>query len=138
MIAGAASLREIPLFAASSDRSLEIIGGIAEEISFPAGTTLVDEGDPGDSLIVIRNGSAVVERGGRELRRLGSGDFLGEIALIDGGPRTATVTAIEPIEALVIGRDGFTRLMDEFPVIRYDLVYALTRRVRASGPEPTD
>jgi CRP/FNR family transcriptional regulator, cyclic AMP receptor protein len=138
MIAGAASLREIPLFATSSDHSLEIIGGIAEETSFPAGTILIREGDPGDSLIVIRTGSAVVERGGRELRHLGSGDFVGEIALIDGGLRTATVTALEPIEALVIGRDGFTRLMDEFPVIRYDLVYALTRRVRAAGPEPTD
>ena len=63
---------------------------------------------------------------------------MGEIALIDGGPRTATVTAVEPIEAVIIGRDGFRRLMDEFPVIRYDLVNALTRRVRARGPEPTD
>ena len=138
MIAGATSLREIPLFASSSDHSLEIIGSIAEETSFPAGSVVIREGDAGDSLIVIRSGSALVKQGGRELRRLGSGDFVGEIALIDGGPRTATVTALEPIDALVIGRDGFTRLMDEFPIIRYDLVYALTRRVRATGPEPTD
>ena len=80
---------------------------------------MTQEGEPGESLIVIRSGSALVEQGGRELRRL-RGDFLGEIALIDGGPRTATVTALEPIDALVIDRTGFSRIMDEFPVIRYD------------------
>ncbi len=138
MIAGTASLRDIPLFETSTERSLEIIAGIAEEATFPAGAVVIREGDEGDSLIVIRSGSAVVDQGGRELRRLGGGDFVGEIALIDGGPRTATVTAVEPIEAVIIGRDGFRRLMDEFPVIRYDLVNALTRRVRARGPEPTD
>jgi CRP/FNR family cyclic AMP-dependent transcriptional regulator len=138
MIAGAAALREIPLFQSSSDRSLDVIAGIAEETTFPAGTVVTQEGEPGESLIVIRSGSALVEQGGRELRRLGAGDFLGEIALIDGGPRTATVTALEPIDALVIDRTGFSRIMDEFPVIRYDLVNALTRRLRARGPEPTD
>ena len=80
----------------------------------------------------------VVDKGGGTVRRLGAGDFLGEIALIDGRPRTATVTADEPIEALVIDRSGFTRLMDEFPVIRYDLVTALTDRLRTRGAAPTD
>lgn len=138
MIAGTATLRDIPLFAASSDRSLEIIAGIARETAYPAGADLVREGDTGDSLIVIRSGSATVRQAGRELPSLGPGDFLGEIALIDGGTRTATVTAVEPIEALVIGKDGFARLMEEFPVIRYDLISALTRRLRARGAAPTD
>ena len=79
-----------------------------------------------------------MRQAGRELPGLGAGDFLGEIALIDGGARTATVTAAEPIEALVIDKDGFARLMEEFPVIRYDLISALTRRLRARGAEPTD
>ena len=106
MIAGTMTLRDIPLFATSSDRSLEIITSIAHETSYPAGAVLVREGDIGDSLIVIRSGSATVRQAGRELPGLEAGDFLGEIALIDGGARTATVTAAEPIEALVIDKDG--------------------------------
>lgn len=138
MLAPTASLRAIPLFAGCTDRSIEVISGIVEPAAFAPGDILVREGDPGDSLIVIVSGSATVEQGGRQIRQLASGDFLGEIALIDGGARTATVTATEPIEALTIGRDGFRRLMDDFPVIRYDLVSALTRRLRDRGSEPSD
>ena len=58
--------------------------------------------------------------------------------LIDGGPRTATVTAVEPISALVIDRAGFQRLMDEHPVVRHDLVSALTQRLRQRAPAPLD
>ena len=138
MIAATEPLRSIPLFAATSDRSIEVIASIVEEASFAPGEVLVRQGDPGDSLIVIRSGAATVEQDGRMIRSLGAGDFLGEIALVDGGVRTATVTATEPIEALTIGREGFTRLMEEFPVIRYDLVTALTRRLRDRGSAPTD
>jgi CRP-like cAMP-binding protein len=69
---------------------------------------------------------------------LAEGDFLGEIALLDGGARTATVTAREPVDALVIDRAGFTRLMDDVPVIRFDIVSALTQRVRAWSSDPLD
>jgi CRP/FNR family transcriptional regulator, cyclic AMP receptor protein len=138
MVASADALREIPLFKACSDRSIEIIAGIVRETTFPDGAVLVREGDPGDSLIVIRRGSATVDQGGTTVRRLDSGDFLGEIALIDGRPRTATVVAAEPIDALVIDRAGLSRLMDEFPVIRFDLVTALTDRLRSRGSAPTD
>jgi CRP/FNR family transcriptional regulator, cyclic AMP receptor protein len=132
------ALRSIPIFQGMSDRSIEIIETIAREATYRAGATLVEEGTPGDSFLVIRHGSASVEQGGRHIRDLSAGDFLGEIALIDGGPRTATVTASEDIDALVIDRDGFQRLMDDFPVIRYDLVSALTQRLRAKGADPTD
>ena len=138
MVASLDPLRTIPLFRSCSDRSLEVIAGITQETRFPPGAVLVREGDAGESLILIRSGAATVEQGGRTLRRLGSGDFLGEIALIDGGRRTATVTATEPIDALVIDRAGFTRLMDEFPVIRFDLVTALTERLRSRGPAISD
>ena len=138
MVASTDALRAIPLFKACSDRSIEIISGIVREESFPEGAVLVREGDPGESLIVIKRGSATVDQAGTPLRKLGAGDFLGEISLIDGRPRTATVTADEPIDALVIDRTGFARLMDEFPVIRFDLVTALTERLRARGPASTD
>jgi CRP/FNR family transcriptional regulator, cyclic AMP receptor protein len=132
------ALRAIPLFSGMSDRSIEIIAEIARDTSFPAGASLVKEGEPGESLMIIREGAATVDQGGRKLRELGAGDFLGEIALIDGGPRTASVTASDPITALVIDRAGFQRLMSEFPVIRFDLVSALTQRLRQRGQEPLD
>lgn len=138
MVASTDALRAIPLFKACSDRSIEIISGIVRDEAFPEGAVLVREGDPGESLIVIKRGSATVDQAGATLRKLGAGDFLGEISLIDGRARTATVTADEPIEALVIDRSGFTRLMDEFPIIRFDLVTALTERLRARGPASTD
>jgi CRP/FNR family cyclic AMP-dependent transcriptional regulator len=138
MVATVDSIRAIPLFRGSSDRSIEIISGIVRETRYPAGATLTREGETGDSLIILQSGSATVEQAGRTIRQLGPGDFLGEIALIDGRPRTATVTATEPIEAFVIDRAGFTELMDEFPVIRYDLVSALTDRLRERGAALSD
>jgi CRP/FNR family transcriptional regulator, cyclic AMP receptor protein len=132
------ALRAIPLFSGMSDRSIEIIAEIVRDTSFPAGASLVKEGEPGESFMIIREGAATVDQGGRKMRELGAGDFLGEIALIDGGPRTASVTASDPITALVIDRAGFQRLMSEFPVIRFDLVSALTQRLRQRGQEPLD
>jgi CRP/FNR family transcriptional regulator, cyclic AMP receptor protein len=132
------ALRAIPLFSGMSDRSIEIIAEIVRETSFPAGASLVTEGEPGESFMIIREGTATVDQEGRRLRELGAGDFLGEIALIDGGPRTASVTATDPVTALVIDRAGFQRLMSEFPVIRFDLVSALTQRLRQRGQEPLD
>jgi CRP/FNR family transcriptional regulator, cyclic AMP receptor protein len=132
------ALRAIPLFSGMSDRSIEIIAAIVRDASFPEGAKLVKQGEPGESFMIIREGTATVDQSGRTLRELGSGDFLGEIALIDGGPRSASVTATGPVTALVIDREGFSRLMNEFPVIRFDLVSALTQRLRQRGEEPLD
>src|SRR5262245_43677544 len=129
-------LRTVPLFQGMSDRSIETIASLAEETRFDAGATLVREGEPGHQFLIIRDGSAVVDQGGRTIRELGSGDFLGEISLIDGGPRSATVTATAPIDALAIDRPGFTRLMDDFPSVRLDLLNALTQRVRSTIDHP--
>ena len=131
-------LRSVPLFSGMTDRSLATISELAEPISFDAGAVLVAQGDPGDSFIVITSGSADVEQDGRRIRELGPGDFLGEISLIDGGPRTATVTATAPIHGLVIDCQGFRRLMEDFPVVRLDIVTALTERLRARAPEVSD
>jgi len=134
-----AALRSVPLFQGMSDRSVESIAELAADASFPPGAVLVREGDPGDSFLIIREGSATVEQGGSPVRELGSGDFLGEISLIDGRPRTATVIASKPVDAWTIDRAGFTRLMDEYPSVRYELLNALTQRIRANaGASPLD
>lgn len=132
------TLRSIPLFQGMSDRSIDAIDGLAVPVTFQAGETLVREGDPGDTFLILLAGSAVVTTRGAEVRTLGAGDFLGEISLLDGGPRTATVTATSEVRGLSIDRDGFRRLMDEFPVLRLDIVTALTQRLRTRAPELTD
>lgn len=121
-----------------TDQSIETISHLAVPASYDVGDILVREGEPGDNFIVLTAGEAIVEQGGQLIRSLAAGDFLGEISLIDGGSRTATVSATAPIEALIIDRTGFGRLMAEFPVVRLDLVNALTQRLRERAPTPSD
>lgn len=132
------TLRAIPLFEGMSDRSIEAIDGLAVPVTFQPGETLTREGEAGDSFLIILEGSASVTQGGAPIRGLGAGDFLGEISLLDGGPRTATVTATSAVRGLTIDRDGFRRLMDEFPVVRLDIVTALTQRLRSRASELSD
>jgi CRP/FNR family cyclic AMP-dependent transcriptional regulator len=131
-------LRAVPLFQGMTDRAIEAIGEIATETEFPADHVLVRQGDPGDAFVVIVDGAARVEQDGGPIRQLGSGDYLGEVSLIDGGPRTATVISTAPTRALVIDRDGFGRLMNEFAVVRLDLLNSLTQRLREYAPVTLD
>lgn len=129
-------LRLVPLFNGLTERSFEAIGNLATEGDYAAGEELVRQGSPGESFIIIVTGRATVERDGRTLRELGPGDFLGEISLVDGGPRTATVTALDPVQALVIQRDGFLELIDRIPVFRLDVLSCLSQRIRATVSDP--
>jgi CRP/FNR family transcriptional regulator, cyclic AMP receptor protein len=131
------ALRAVPLFSGMTDRALDAIADLATETTFDAAAELVREGEPGDSFLILRSGVAEVLKDGGTIRELGPGDFLGEISLIDGGPRTATVRATEPITALVIGREDFTTLLERHPSIRLELLMALTARIRHSERSPT-
>ena len=131
-------LRSIPLFQGMTDTAVEAIAGLAEEASFPTGSELTREGEPGESFIVIVAGRATVQIGIRTVRELGAGDYLGEISLIDGRPRTATVVALESITALIVPRAGFERLIDDYPSVRLDVLNALTSRLRERAPAVSD
>jgi ATP-binding cassette subfamily B protein len=133
-----ALLRRSSLFTGMTDRTLEAIADLTTEVAFGPGEVLVREGDAGDAFFVITSGAASVEQHGSTLRNLTAGDFLGEISLIDGMPRTATVTATSPVAALRLARNDFQRLIDEHPSIRLELLMALTERVRKTAPEATD
>lgn len=130
-------LRGVTLFSGMTDRTLEAIAGLASESTFVDGEALVREGDAGDTFIILVDGAARVERNGRQIADLGNGDFLGEISLIDGGPRTATVTARGSVSALVVRHDDFRRLLDEFGAVRYDILTALARRIRRDASDPS-
>jgi CRP-like cAMP-binding protein len=132
------TLRGVPLFQAMTERSLDAVAELAEPHEYAAGEQLVVQGEPGETFIVLLEGTATVDQDGRHVRGLGAGDFLGEIALIDGGARTATVTATSPIHALVISCDRFRQLVDTQPGVRLGIFTALAQRLRERAPAASD
>ena len=128
-------LRQVPLFAGLGGREIQEIGRLVDEIDLPAGKELTREGRTAEEFFVILDGSVRIDRGGAQIRKLGTGDFLGEIALVDGGPRTATATAETPVRVLVIAHREFHSLMDRFPSIQASVLRALAERVRQMEPD---
>ncbi len=131
-------LRAVPLFAGMTESSIAVIAGIVTERSFEAGEPIVRQGKPGDSFLVLVSGRASIEQDGRPIGQLGAGDFLGEIALLDRRPRTATVVAVEPVRALLIPADAFGEIVDRIPSVRHAVLSALTTRIRAHAPADID
>jgi len=122
-------ISHVPLFATCSKTELRKIASLADEIDLPAGTRLTKEGASGKEFVVIVKGAADVIRRGKKLRSLGNGDFLGEIALITGTPRTATVTTTEPTRALVIAAPAFRTLLRNTPSMQLKVLDALASRL---------
>lgn len=129
-------LRRVPLFAAMTDAAYERVAALAESHTVAPGEAVTREGDEGDAFFVIVSGTADVLRGDRQLASLGAGDFFGEIALIDGRPRTATVVARDDLVLLRLSRDAFLRLVDEQPATRHGVLMALTARIRTTRRTP--
>lgn len=121
-------LRGVPLFADLDARSLEAVGVLAREVSEPAGTTLMAQGEPGDAFYVIVEGTVRVERAGETVRSLSAGGFLGEIALLEGGTRTATATCVDDCRLLQIQRHEFERLLATMPHLERRVRTAAARR----------
>ena len=128
-------LERVPLFAGIAREGLEAIGRIADEIDVPAGTALTHEGRHEGYFFVIVSGTVRIERGGRTINTIGAGDFLGEIALLDGGPRTATATTESPCRLLSMTHQRFHQLLDTAPQVRTAVLEAVGQRLRALDAE---
>lgn len=124
------ALQRVPLFADLSASDLAAITRPARSESAAAGDVLCQEGEPGYDFFVIVEGEATVDRGGRVLRRLGPGDYFGELALLDRGPRSATVTAATDMRLLRLAELDFSAVLDEVPALTHKLLAAVSRRLR--------
>jgi len=123
-------LAAVPLFSACSKKELQAVARATDEVTVPAGKHLCEQGAIGREAFVIVEGSAEVRRNGRKVATLGPGDSVGELALLDHGPRTATVTALEDTTVLVIGAREFAALIDDVPPIAHKLLKSLAARIR--------
>jgi len=123
-------LKRVPLFAALSKRDLEELGTLADEVDIADGRVLTRQGETGNEFFVVLDGAVEVDVNGNVISTLGKGDFLGEIALVDGKPRTATTRAVGPTRLLVVGHQQFHQLMDDFPTVKTCVLEALAERVR--------
>jgi CRP/FNR family transcriptional regulator, cyclic AMP receptor protein len=128
-------LKRVPLLAGLGRRELEEVARLVEEVDVKAGKVLMREGDSGSEFFLLVTGTVGIDRGGTRVFTMGGGDFFGEIALIDEGPRTATATAESDSKVLVLGHREFHSLMDQFPSIRTSVLEALARRIRRLEPE---
>ena len=124
-------LERVPLFAGMSPEELAQLGGIVREVEVKPGDVLTHEGRHEGYFFVVVDGSVGIERGGQTINTLGPGDFLGEIALLDGGPRTATA----PTRLLSLEHQAFDDLMDSSPSIRTAVMDAVGQRLRAMDDE---
>lgn len=121
-------IRSLPLFADCTPPEVVEVAAIADEVDLGAGRQLAAENAEGQEFVVIIEGSAQVIKGPEVIATMGAGDFFGEIALITGQPRTATVVASTPVHALVIEGHAFRRLLEDAPDIREKVERALAER----------
>ena len=125
-----AHLASVPLFAGCSARELAKIAKAGDEVRIAAGQVLTQQGDAGREAFVIVEGTATVKRGGRKVATLGPGDSVGELALLDHGPRTATVVADEDMVVFVLGAREFAAVLTEVPTLARKVMAVLAERIR--------
>jgi len=129
-------LRRVPLFAACTDKQMQFIAGRVDELDLPAGMVLCREGQSGGDFFVLLSGTAEVSVDGKSIKELGEGEFFGEIALLDNGPRTATVTVTQPARALVLGPSQFRDVLHQNAEIAVSMLYSVVQRLRAGSHLP--
>jgi CRP-like cAMP-binding protein len=123
-------LKSIDLFRALPGEELAQIAEIAEEQPIAFGDQVFSEGEPGDALYLVVEGTVKVHQGGKQLAQLGPRDVFGEMAVLDSEPRSATVTAVKDSVLLKIARDDFRDILQERPEIGMGVIKVLSRRLR--------
>ena len=123
-------LQKVDIFADCTKKQLKAVAAISRVVEVPTGTTLTRAGESGEEFFFILDGSATVEVTRRKRLKLGPGEFFGEMSLLDGEPRSATVRAETDMRLLVILRRNFQSLLSEVPELTRNILIVLSRRLR--------
>jgi CRP-like cAMP-binding protein len=123
-------LAKVPLFAGLSKKDLAKIAKASEEVEIAAGRTLVDQGRPGHEFYLILEGTAVVRRNNRKVAELGPGQYFGELAILDRGPRSASVVANTDMRVLVLSQRSFVGVLESLPGMAYKILTVMAQRLR--------
>lgn len=123
-------IKSVSLFSGMGRKELEQVAQLMDEVDVPAGTVLMRQGEIGHDMFVIARGRVSVERNGKLIAEHGPGASMGEVALLSEGPRTATVTALEPSTLLYAAHREFHSLMDQHPSVRLCILDGLASKIR--------
>ncbi len=126
-------LARVPLFSSLSKRDLEFLASRIDEVQLKPGQTLISEGQPTESFFILKSGSVQVTRGGQQVARLGSGEFFGEIGMLDRGPASATVVTDGPVEAMVLSHAQFRDAIKGNDTLAMQVIAAMAERLRANA-----
>lgn len=126
-------LAGVELFAGLSKKELGELATHVTEITVPAGTKLVEEGDTGREAVVILEGRATVRRKGRKIAEVGEGDVIGEMSLVTRAPRNATVTADTDLVVLHLDARDFASVIDTYPKVALKVLETVSRRLVEAG-----
>jgi CRP-like cAMP-binding protein len=127
-------IASVPLFAGLSKGEIAFLGRLMDDVDVPDGKVLTREGAVGGEFFIVVDGTIRIDRGGKEINRLSRGDFLGEIALIDQGRRTATAVAEGPARLMVLTTTGFASMLGQNPGVENKILRVLAGRVRDLQP----
>ena len=123
-------LRNVSLFQGCSTKDLEKIAKASDEISMPAGSLIVDQGQTGREAFVLVEGTVIVRRNGKKISTMGHGTVVGELSLLDHGPRTATVICETDCVLLLLDQRHFMGVLDAVPTLAHKLLATLAGRIR--------
>ena len=123
------TLARIPIFSECSNKELKAISRLVTPVEVRAGKVLTTEGDVGREFMIIASGTATVKRNGRKVATLGPGDLFGELAVLAGVPRTATVTADTDMVVEALNRQEFSSLLDESPALAKKILLGAVKRL---------
>jgi CRP-like cAMP-binding protein len=129
-------LAQVALFSACTDKELDRLARHAEIVDFQGGDVLMTEGESGHEFYVIIDGEVGVTSGGETVAKLGPGAYVGEQALLDPGPRTATVTALRDTQAVLLSSREFYSAVDDVPGLARKLLAGMAKRLREATAHP--
>jgi CRP-like cAMP-binding protein len=129
-------LHNAPLFSRLQKKDIKRMAAALTERSYPAGTVIIEQGQPGVGFFVVASGTATVSANGKNLHTFRTGDHFGEVALIDDGARTAQVTADTDMECFVLPAWQFRAIVHDHPDVAWALLQSLVQRIVRDAEVP--